>query len=235
MEEGKKAFLVVGLGRFGMALCEKLAELGQTVIGVDSMHAPIVEMADKIDVAAQLDVADANALIKVGAKEVDIAVVTIGEAIENSILCTSILVDLGVPLVIARASNALHAKVLKRVGAHKVVFPEWDMGHRMADALVYPWYASFTRIEGGNFTIGKISPLPEMIGKNMAELRFSQVYSVVVILIESNGKQMTPIATRPFERDDKIWVLGERSHMDKLVIKESLTSSDSDEMSLLSV
>ena len=110
MPESKKTFLIVGLGRFGISLCEKLAELGQTVIGVDGQQAPVLEMSEKIDVAAQLDVSDENALIKVGAKEVDVAIVTIGEALENSILCTSILSDLGVPLLISRASINLSSK-----------------------------------------------------------------------------------------------------------------------------
>jgi len=83
MARDKKSYLIVGLGRFGTSLCEKLAELGQSVIGVDSLSAPVLEMSDKISVAAQLDVTDVNALIKVGAKEVDVAIVTIGEAIEK--------------------------------------------------------------------------------------------------------------------------------------------------------
>ena len=159
----QKTYLIVGLGRFGTALCEKLASLGQNVIGVDSSAAPVAEIADKISVAAQMDVTDEASLIKIGAKEADVAIVTIGEAVEPSVLSTSLLVELGVPLVIARACSKIHARVLERVGAHRVIFPEWDMGARIGEALVYPWYSSFTRIDGGNFVIGKISPLPAEI------------------------------------------------------------------------
>ena len=142
----QKTYLIVGLGRFGTALCEKLASLGQNVIGVDSSAAPVAEIADKISVAAQMDVTDEASLIKIGAKEADVAIVTIGEAVEPSVLSTSLLVELGVPLVIARACSKIHARVLERVGAHRVIFPEWDMGARIGEALVYPWYSSFTRI-----------------------------------------------------------------------------------------
>ena len=221
MTVSKKTFLIVGLGRFGTSLCEKLSDLGQTVIGVDSLSAPVVEMADKIDVAAQVDVADEASLVKVGAKEVDVAVVTIGEAIEKSILCASILVDLGVPFVIARASNPLHAKVLRRVGVHKIVAPELDMGRRTAENLVYPWYANFNRIDGGDFVLGKISPLPEMVGMSMAELRFSQRYNVIVMLFESDGTQSAPSASRLFEKEDKLWVLVHMKDVDKLITKNS--------------
>ncbi len=220
MSAKAKSFLIVGLGRFGTALCEKLAALGQNVIGIDSMAAPVMELSDKITVAAQMDVTDEASLRKIGAKDVDIAVVTIGEAVEYSILCTSLLVDMGVPIVIARASNKLHAKVLERVGAHKVISPEWDMGYRIAESLVYPWYSTFTRIEGGNFVLGKISPLPSMLGKDMAQLKFSQKYKVIVILMEYDGIQHTPNPARPFEQSDKLWVLGHAGDMDDLIQKE---------------
>lgn len=219
----KKTFLVVGLGRFGVSLCEKLTELGQTVIGADIDAVPVNEMSDKIDVAVQVDPADEGALSKIGAKEADVAIVTIGEALENSILSTSILVDMGVPLVIARASNPLHAKVLKRVGAHKVIMPEWDMGQRVAEHLVYPWYASFKRIDGGDFLLGKITPTYEMVGHTMADLRFSQKYNVVVVLLEDVGKQFTPSPARPFKETDRLWVLGHKSFVEALVEKDEVT------------
>lgn len=219
MGKETKSFLVVGLGRFGISLCEKLVELGQSVIGVDQFAGPVTEMSEKIDVAAQLNVSDELALVKIGAKEVDIAIVTIGSSLENSILCTSILVDLGVPLVVARANSALHAKILARVGAHRIVFPEWDMGHKVAENFVYPWYSKFTKIAGGDFYFGKIKPLPEMIGKTMAEQKFSQRYKVIVILLEHDGKQKLPSPVKPLEETDSLWVLGHRDDMDKLIIK----------------
>ena len=203
----QKTYLIVGLGRFGTALCEKLASLGQNVIGVDSSAAPVAEIADKISVAAQMDVTD----------EADVAIVTIGEAVEPSVLSTSLLVELGVPLVIARACSKIHARVLERVGAHRVIFPEWDMGARIGEALVYPWYSSFTRIDGGNFVIGKISPLPEMIGHTMAELKFSQKYKVIVILMEYGGKQYSPNPMRPIEEGDKLWIQGTIDDIQALV------------------
>ncbi|MCD8392063.1 MAG: TrkA family potassium uptake protein [Cloacibacillus porcorum] len=219
----KKSFLIVGLGRFGTALCEKLANLGQNVIGIDSMPGPVMELSDKISVAAQLDVTDESSLRKIGATQVDVAVVTIGEAVEHSILCTSLLVDMDVPAVVARASNKLHAKVLERVGAHKVISPEWDMGSHIGELLVYPWYSAFTRIDGGNFVLGKIQLLPEMIGRDMAQLKFSQKYKVIVILMEYEGMQHTPLPTRPFEKGDRMWVLGHVEEMDKLIDKSDVS------------
>ncbi|MBR4400362.1 MAG: TrkA family potassium uptake protein [Synergistes sp.] len=218
----KRSYLVVGLGRFGSALCEKLTELGQYVIGVDSMRQPVNELADKIAVAAQLDVTDESALRKAGAADADTAIVTIGEAVEKSILCTSILVEMGIPFVIARATNALHARVLEHVGAHRVIFPERDMGFSMGEKLVFPWYSAFTHIDGGDFLLGSISPMPEMIGRNLLELKFSQKYKVIVILMEYGGAQHTPDVSRPFEKDDKIWVLGHTADIGRLAAESEI-------------
>ena len=110
--------------------------------------------------------------------------------------------------------------MLERVGAHRVIFPEWDMGARIGEALVYPWYSSFTRIDGGNFVIGKISPLPEMIGHTMAELKFSQKYKVIVILMEYGGKQYSPNPMRPIEEGDKLWIQGTIDDIQALVGEE---------------
>lgn len=215
----KKSYLIVGLGRLGISLCEKLTELGQSVVGVDRLAAPVAEVSDKIDVAAQIDVTDEKALEKVGAREVDVAVVTIGQSLEDSILVTSILKNLKVPMLIARASTPLHAKILVRVGADKIVFPEYDMGNRIGENLVFPWYSRFYGVGDGTFMFGKISPLDEMIGKSLAEMRFHQKYSVVVVLMERDGKEIMPSPFTAIERDDKLWILGKKEEIGKLTEK----------------
>ena len=103
MKEESKSYLVIGLGRFGTALCNRLVDLGQRVVGVDKVRAHVEELADRLDLAAQLDATDEEALVKVGAKDADVAVVAVGEGVEASVLATAILRDLGIPLVVARA------------------------------------------------------------------------------------------------------------------------------------
>jgi Trk K+ transport system NAD-binding subunit len=153
MAEKRKMVLVVGLGRFGLSLCEKLAAMGQYVVGVDADPAKVEAVADIIALAAQLDATDEDALIKVGAKEADIAVVTIGENIEASILATTIIKGFNIPLVVARAQTALHARVLSRVGAHRVIFPERDMGQKVAEQFVHPWLSSFSQLPGVDISL----------------------------------------------------------------------------------
>jgi len=215
----EKVILVVGLGRFGQALCRTLVEQKRQVIAVDRSRQPVEEMAEVVDLAVQADATDMDALVKVGAKEADIAVVSIGGNIEASILATTILRDLGVPHVIARAENAVHARVLARVGANRVVFPEKDMGERLALLLIHPWMSHFAQLPGSLVHVGEIRPLPEMEGKTLAELDFRTRYNAVVLNVNRDGQRFIPRADTVIEQGDRILVAGLREDLEKWVVE----------------
>lgn len=215
MKKEKKVILVVGLGRFGKALCKTLAEHQDQVIGVDHLRQPVEEMADVIDLSAQADATDVEALSKIGAKEADVAVVSIGGNVEASILATTILKDLGVPHVISRAQNAIHARVLARVGANRVVFPEKDMGERLGLLLVHPWMSQFVQLPGSRFYVGEIHPLPEMEGKSLAELEFRTRYNAFVLNVSRAKERFIPCADTKIEKDDMLLVAGHREDLEK--------------------
>ncbi|KUK99654.1 MAG: TrkA-N domain protein [Synergistales bacterium 54_9] len=200
--------LIVGLGRFGQALCKSLVEQGNQVIAVDRSRQLVEEMADIVDISVQADATDAEALEKVGAKEADVAVIAIGGNIEASILATTILKDLGVPEVVARAQNNIHARVLARVGATRVVFPEKDMGERLAALMMHPWMSHFAQLPGSHFYVGEISPLPEMEGKTLAELDFRTRYNAVVLHVNRSGERFIPKADTVIQDGDRILVAG---------------------------
>ena len=201
-----KTVLVVGLGRFGSALCERLAALGQRIIGVDHIRANVEALAEIVDLAAQLDATEEEALVKVGAKEADVAVVAIGEHIEASILATTILRGMGISLVMARAQNALHARVLAQVGAHRVIFPERDMGVRIAELVVHPWLNKFASVPGSDFLVGRAPVLEEMWGKTLQELSFRSRYNALVLMVSRRGSQILPTASTVLEPEDEIFI-----------------------------
>jgi len=203
----RKSVMVIGLGRFGSALAKKLVEFEQRVIGVDKVRSRVEEMADVVDIAVQLDSTDPEALIKAGVKECDVAVVTIGENIEASVLTTSILRDLKIPRVIARANNVLHARVLARVGAHRVIFPERDMGQRLAEIIVHPWISDFTAL-GGKFLIGELPAPKSLCGKTLAELNFSTTYNIIVLLVRRGESFVFPRGSTQLYEGDKLIVAG---------------------------
>jgi len=217
VKKEEKVILVVGLGRFGQALCRTLAEQGNQVIAVDRSRQVVEEMAEVVDLSVQADATDMEALTKVGAKEADIAVVAIGGHIESSVLATTILKDLGIPHVIARAENAVHARVLARVGANRVVFPVKDMGERLALLMIHPWMSHFAQLPGSHFHVGEIRPLPEMEGLTLAELDFRTRYNAVVLTVNRSGERFIPRADTVIEEGDRILVAGLREDLEKWV------------------
>ena len=146
-------------------------------------------------------------------------VVAIGGHIESSILATTILKDLGVPNLISRAENAVHARVLARVGANRVVFPEKDMGERLALLLVHPWMSHFAQLPGSLVHVGEIRPLPEMEGKTLAELDFRTRYNAVVLNVNREGQRFIPRADTVIEQGDRILVAGLREDLEKWVVE----------------
>ncbi|HMM49578.1 MAG TPA: TrkA family potassium uptake protein, partial [Miltoncostaeaceae bacterium] len=132
----KDPTLVIGLGRFGRALAETLADLGHDVMGVDT--SPRIVQACSLTLAhvVQADATDIEALRQIGATDFPRAVVAIGTDVQASILATYSLVDLEIPRIWAKAITLEHGAILERVGAHKVVFPERDMGTRVARTMV---------------------------------------------------------------------------------------------------
>jgi trk system potassium uptake protein TrkA len=216
----RKNVLVVGLGRFGAALAGRLVELRHRVVGVDKVRSRVEEMADRLDLAAQLDASDEEALVKVGAREMDLAVVAIGEGVEASVLATAILRDLGIPRIVARAIGPLHARVLQRVGAHKVISPEHDMGLREADLLTAPWMARFTALDEGDLLVGEAEPLPEMLGHRLADLQFTKRYGAMVLLVERNGGRLLPRAETEIAPGDRLWIAGRREDLARWVPEE---------------
>jgi trk system potassium uptake protein TrkA len=173
-------------------------------------------MSEVIDVAAQLDATDEEALVKAGAREADIAVVAIGESIEASILATTILIGLGVPVVTARAQNALHARVLARIGASRVFFPERDLGQRVADQISHPVLAQFTELPGSDFLVGEIAPLDEMVGKSLMELEFRSRYNAVILLVKRGENSFLPRADTVLEKSDSLVVAARRQNLKDL-------------------
>lgn len=216
----KKTVLVVGLGRFGFSICETLVALEQQVIAVDKIRTRVESVADLVHYSVQLDATDEDSLVKAGARDADVAVVAIGGNIEASILATTIIKELGVPLVISRAQTALHARVLARAGVDRVVFPEKDMGKRVAEQFVFPGLYRFSQVPGSQLLVGRIQPLEDMVGKSLAELEFHTRYNSVVLLVERDNNQFLPGAETVILESDLLLIAGRQESL-KLWIEES--------------
>jgi trk system potassium uptake protein TrkA len=162
-------YAVIGLGRFGTSICRTLRALGHDVLGVDRDLARVQDLRQIVTDAVQLDATDEEALRGIGISEYAAVVVAIGVDLESSILVTLVLKELGVPRVIAKAGTALQQRVLQKVGADLVVFPEDDAGYRVAHTLVYPAIHDFIDL-GEDFLILEVEVRPAWVGKTLADL-----------------------------------------------------------------
>jgi trk system potassium uptake protein TrkA len=200
----KQTFAIIGLGRFGSAMARTLTELGQDVIGIDSNEERVQKHADLIRSAVQLDANDERALRTAGVQDVDVAVISIGENIEASLLAVMLVKDLGVPRVIAKAVTTLHGRILERIGVNRVIFPEREMAMRVAHSLVVANVLDYIELSR-DFSIIEM-PAPEaFIGKSLKEIQLRNRYGLTLIAIkrkpEGGGPEATNVAPTA---DDKI-------------------------------
>lgn len=181
--------LVVGLGRFGGAVAETLVELDYEVLAVDADPDLVQRFSDRLTHVVQADATDAAALRQLGAQEFSKAVVAIGSDIESSILTTSSLVDLGLAQIWAKAVTESHGKILSRVGAHHVIFPENDMGERLAH-VVTGKMIDYIELDPHFALIETCAPAA-LVGKALGEAEVRRRYGITVVCIKTEGQPFT--------------------------------------------
>ena len=183
------SILVLGLGRFGGAIAETLTELGREVLAVDADHKIVQSYAGRLTHVVEADTTSEEALRQIGAGEFDCAVVGIGTNIEASILTTSVLVDLGVSTIWAKAISVSHGRILERVGATHVVLPEHEMGERVAH-LVAGRALNYIEFENG-FALVETTPPREYVGKTLGEAGIRKEHGVTVVAIKRRGEDFS--------------------------------------------
>lgn len=215
----KKEFVVFGLGRFGKSVATTLAEGGCEVMVVDADEDKIHEIADYVTYAVRADVTEAEALATLGIGNFDGAIVAIGKNLEASVMVTILIKEMGVPYVLAKAQNELHAKVLKKVGADMVVFPEKETGIRIANNLMMGNF--FDAIElSSTFSMMELDALPEWIGHSLRELNLRAKNKINVIGIKRNEQlNINPDADMPIELNDILVIIGKNEILNKLANK----------------
>lgn len=182
----KRQFVVIGCGRFGTSVAMKLNELGCEVMVVDNNEETIQDISEYVTHAVQADATDENTIRSLGIRNFDVAVVTIGSDIQSSILITLMCKELGVKHVVAKAQNELHAKVLYKIGADRVVFPEREMGIRIAKNLVFDNILDYVELDP-KYGIAEIYAPDEWIGKSLRELELRNNYHINVLGVKKGA------------------------------------------------
>lgn len=209
----KKQFAVIGIGRFGSSVAQSLHAFGFEVLAVDSNEQRVQAISSSVTQAIQADSTDEEALRAIGIDRFDVVVVAIGTHIQASILTCLILKDLGVPKLIVKAQNDLQAKVLSKIGADKVIFPERDMGHRVAHHLISPSVMDFIELSDG-YSIVELQAAPQMIGKSLKQLDIRAKYQCNVIAVKNDGVlNITPSADALIRATDTLVVVGKNEHV----------------------
>lgn len=211
-----KQFAVIGLGRFGSSVARTLYELGYDVLGIDLDEEKIQNMADFTTHAVTADATDENTLKALGIRNFDVVVVSIGQDIQSSILVTLILKDLNVKYVVAKAQNELHGKVLYKIGADRVVFPERDMGMRVAHNLVSSNILDYIEL-APDYSVVEIAAVPEWYNKSLRELNMRAKFGINVMAIKKDKDiNISPKADDIIEEGDVLIVVGSNEDLKKL-------------------
>lgn len=180
----KKQFIVVGLGRFGRAIAETLCEAGEEVLGVDSNMDLVEDLRDTLTQTIQMDAMDRDALSALGIEDFDTAFVTMGSDIRASGTIVLLLKELGAKRVIAKAQDEFHGRMLEKLGADKVLFPERDMGRRIAHNLVSGNIIDYLELSN-DFSMVEIHARPEWVSKPLKVLDLRSRLGMNVVAVRS--------------------------------------------------
>ncbi|MCL5058000.1 MAG: TrkA family potassium uptake protein [Actinobacteria bacterium] len=211
----KKQLAVIGLGRFGMSLIEELAQMGHEVLAIDYDEQKVNTVADTVTHAVQADAMDEQVLKALGIRNFDTVVVSIGENIQSSILTTILLKEIGVAKVVAKARNHLHGKVLEKIGA-SVIFPERDMGRRLAHILVSEGILDQIYLSRDH-SIMEIKAPGRFVGKNLVEIDVRRKFKVTILAIK-RGEEIvvSPRAEEIIAEGDILVAIGKNHDLQKL-------------------
>lgn len=211
-----KQFVIIGLGRFGYSIAKTLYSLGNDVLAIDKDEDIVQEIADSVTHAVQLDATDENALRTLGIRNFDVAVVTIGDNIQSSVMATLLVKELGVKYIIAKGHSDLHAKVLYKIGADRVILPEKDMGIRVAHNLVSANILDYIELSE-DYSVMEIQVLDEWAGKTLNELKLRRKYGINVMAIKRGDEvNLSPAADDIIEENDIIVAIGSAEDLSRL-------------------
>lgn len=183
----EKQYAVLGLGSFGESVALTLEKMGCDVLVMDDSYEKIQEISDKVSYAMKADIADPDALQALGGRNLDGVVVAVSENLEAGIMATMLCKEMGIPLVVSKAKNELQGTILKRVGADRIVYPEIEMGSRVAKSLISREFMDWIELSN-DYSMVEIAVPERWIGRSLVELSVRERLGINVVGIIINGK-----------------------------------------------
>ncbi|KJS83649.1 MAG: hypothetical protein JM58_12290 [Peptococcaceae bacterium BICA1-8] len=213
----RKQYAVIGLGRFGESVAKTLSSLGHDVLGIDTSECKVQAIVNDITHAVQADAREEETLRALGIRNFDVAVVAIGNDLESNIFITVMLKEMGVKYVVTKAQSNLHGKVLDKIGADKIIYPEKDMGVRLAHNLVTSNVMDYIELSPEYGVVEIITPA-KFINKSLGELNLRAKYGISVMAIKKKGDLVivAPGAEATIEENDVLIIVSSNDALAKL-------------------
>jgi trk system potassium uptake protein len=209
----KQQYAVVGLGRFGTSVAQKLFDAGQEVMGIDINEEKVEDAELIVTHAVMADSTDEDALKSIGIRNFDCVIVAIGNDMQSSILTSMLLKELGVKKVIAKALSKHHGKVLEKIGVDWIIYPERDMGERVAHQLLSPNVLNYIELPR-EYNIEEIKLPESMVKKSLREIDLRSKYNVSALAIVSNGDIIvSPSPDQVINKGDIVVAIGNRNDL----------------------
>ncbi len=204
----KQNFGIIGLGRFGTSVALTLSKENKQVLAIDADVTKVNEVKDSVTSAKQADATDKDALVEAGITNCDVVIVAIGKDVAASTLATLNLKELEIPYVVAKAVDDQQGKILEKIGADRVVYPESDTGKRLAWQLMSSDVLEFIELSP-QYAVKEAEVPGEFVGKAIKQLHIGTKFNVLVLAIERDAERLiVPSTDLKFEKDDKITLVG---------------------------
>ena len=214
-----KQFAVFGLGSVGKSVALTLQSFGCDVIAVDNCYEKIQDIADSVSYAMCGDVTEPEFMKTIGARNLDGAVIAVSENLEAAIMATMISKEMGISYVLVKAMDELQGKILEKVGADSIVYPEIDMGERVAKKLISTEFIDWIELSPDYSLTEKLLP-KQWEGKSLAELRVREKYGINVIgILKEDKMDMALDPSKPLQPDDMLFIIGKNSDLERFKLK----------------
>ncbi len=211
-----KSYAVLGLGRYGRAVAEELVSSGAEVLAVDINQNNVNNAIEKIPVCKCADITEPEAIKRLGIANVDVVIVAMASNLEASVMAVALCKEVGVETVIAKCGNEMHQKILSRVGADKVIFPEKESGTRLAQNLLTSGFSDMIELSD-DVSMVQINIKDEWVGKTLIELSLRKKYSINVVAVRDGVEISTTVdPMMPLKKGMELIVIANTSKLQKL-------------------
>ena len=218
----EKQYAVLGMGSFGESVALTLENMGCDVLVMDDSYEKIQDISDKVSYAMKADISDPDALQALGGKNLDGVVVAVSENLEAGIMATMLCKEMGIPLVVAKAKNKLQGAILKRVGADRIVYPEIEMGSRVAKSLVSREFMDWIELSN-DYSMVEIAVPDKWVGRTLVDINVRERLGINVVGIIINGKiDVTLDPQKPLPEGGILIVVGANDVLEKFDSKKKL-------------